>query len=223
MTREELRSSALLDLTHTMAEPLFERFEFPWEVLPEIGAFVKALGETLPPDEYVKYGDDIWVHRSVTLPPTVSMTGPLVICEGAEVRQCAFFRGKVLVGKGAVCGNSCEFKNVILFDKVQTPHYNYVGDSVLGFASHMGAGSITSNVKSDKKNVVVHADEEIPTGMKKFGAILGDHVEIGCGSVLNPGSVIGPNTNVYPLTSVRGAIPADSILKREGVIVSKVF
>jgi NDP-sugar pyrophosphorylase family protein len=222
MNREELMISELYDLQYTMAAPLFGKFRFPWEVLPEIGNFIMELGSTLPADEYQKIGDSIWIHKSVSIPPTASLTGPLIICEGAEVRQCAFFRGKVLVGKNAVTGNSCEFKNCILFDRVQTPHYNYVGDSVLGYRSHMGAASLTSNVKSDKKPVVVHTGEEdIETGFKKFGAMIGDEVEVGCGSVLNPGTVIGKHTNIYPLSSVRGCVPAFSIWKREGEIVLK--
>lgn len=223
MTKDDITIGALLDLSHTAAAPLFQKFTFPWEVLPEIGAYIRALGETLSADEYNRIGDNIWIHRSVKIPPTASLTGPLIICEGAEVRQCAFFRGNVLVGKNAVTGNSCEFKNSILFDNVQTPHYNYVGDSILGYRSHMGAASLTSNVKSDKKLVVVHAgSEDIETGLKKFGAILGNEVEVGCGSVLNPGTVIGSHTNIYPLSSVRGCIPSFSIYKRDGIIAEKV-
>jgi len=223
MTRDEITIGALLDLSHTMAEPLFRKFAYPWEVLPEIGAYILELGKTLSEYDYNRIGDNIWIHKSVKIPPTVSLAGPLIICEGAEVRQCAFFRGNVLVGRKAVTGNSCEFKNSILFDNVQTPHYNYVGDSVLGFKSHMGAASLTSNVKSDKKPVVVHAgSEDIETGLKKFGAILGNEVEVGCGSVLNPGTVIGSHSNIYPLSSVRGCVPSFSIYKTDGVIVEKV-
>jgi len=223
MNREEITIRALLDLSHTMADTLFEKFTYPWEVLPEIGKFLEETGKKLPEEEYQKIGDNIWIHKSVVIPPTVSMKGPLIICEGAEVRQCAFFRGNVLIGKNAVAGNSCEFKNSILFDNVQTPHYNYIGDSVLGFKSHMGAASLTSNVKSDKKLVVVHLGEDnIETGLKKFGAILGNEVEVGCGSVLNPGSVIGSHTNIYPLSSVRGCVPSGSIYKQDGTVVKKV-
>jgi len=222
MTRNEITVKALLDLSHTMASALFERFIYPWEALPEIGIFILSAGAQLSLDDFRLEGENIWIHKSVQIPPTVSMKGPLIICEGAEVRQCAFFRGNVLIGKNAVAGNSCEFKNSILFDAVQTPHYNYVGDSVLGYKSHMGAASLTSNVKSDKKNVIVHLDEEdLPTGMKKFGAIIGNEVEVGCGSVLNPGTVIGSGTNIYPLSSVRGCVPADSIYKQNGSIVLK--
>ena len=180
------------------------------------------LGQTLPESEYEKFGDCIWVHRSVKIAKTVSLKGPLIVCEGAELRQCAFVRGNVLIGRNSVAGNSCEFKNSILFDHVETPHYNYIGDSVLGYRSHMGAGAITSNIKSDRKNIVIHCgNEEIETGLRKIGGILGDGVEVGCGSVLNPGVVIGKNTTVYPLSSVRGVLPANTIYKREGELVRK--
>ena len=206
--------SNLLDLNETIASELFEGKTYPWEVLPEIGEFIMKLGPTLSPFEYECREDNIWIARSATVAPTAYIHGPAIIGKEAEVRHCAFIRGNAIVGEGAVVGNSTELKNVILFNKVQVPHYNYVGDSVLGYRSHMGAGSITSNVKSDKKLVVVHTpEEEIETGMKKFGAMLGDFVEVGCGSILNPGAVIGAHTNIYPLSSVRGFVPAESIYK----------
>lgn len=213
----------LLDLEHSLAKPLFLKYEYPWEVLPHIGDFIKELGPTLSPQEYDQMAEDIWIAKTARVAPTASITGPCIIGPETEVRHCAFIRGKALVGAKAVVGNSVELKNVILFDNVQTPHYNYVGDSILGYKSHMGAGSITSNVKSDKTLVVVKSDhEQIATGLKKFGAILGDNVEVGCNSVLNPGSVIGRNTNIYPLSSVRGQISADSIFKGPGNIAKKV-
>ena len=214
--------SELYDLTQTIAAKIFEGKTYPWEVLPLIKDFILELGETLDPAEYEKRGENIWIAKDASIAPTASINGPCIIGKGAEIRQCAFIRGNAIVGEGAVVGNSTELKNVILFNKVQVPHYNYVGDSVLGYKAHMGAGSITSNVKSDKKLVVVKsADEQIETGLKKFGSMLGDRVEVGCGSILNPGSVIGHDTNIYPLSSVRGVIDPDSIYKREGVIVRK--
>ena len=215
--------SNLLDLNETIAAELFEGKTYPWEVLPEIGEFIMKLGPTLSPSEYECREGNIWIARSATVAPTAYIHGPAIIGKEAEVRHCAFIRGNAIVGEGAVVGNSTELKNVILFNKVQVPHYNYVGDSVLGYRSHMGAGSITSNVKSDKKLVVVHTpEEEIETGMKKFGAMLGDFVEVGCGSILNPGAVIGAHTNIYPLSSVRGFVPAESIYKKQGEIAEKV-
>lgn len=223
MKQEEMKISELYDLTQTMAAELMEAYTYPWEVLAHIGDFVKKLGASLSPDEYEKRGEDVWIHKTAKVAPTASITGPAIIGAGAELRHCAFLRGKIIVGEGAVVGNSTELKNVILFNKVQVPHYNYVGDSVLGYKSHMGAGSITSNVKSDKKLVVVKSPEgNIETGMKKFGAMLGDEVEVGCGSVLNPGTVVGKNTNIYPLSSVRGVVPAGSIYKKQGEIVEKI-
>ena len=219
---KEITIQELYDLRETIAAELFEGKIFPWEVLPEIGAFLVKLGNTLPEEEYEKKGENIWIARDAKVAPTASITGPCIIGKGAEVRHCAFIRGNALVGEGAVVGNSTELKNVILFNKVQVPHYNYVGDSVLGYRGHMGAGSITSNVKSDKKLVVVKGDgEELETGLKKFGAMLGDEVEVGCGSVLNPGTVVGPHSNIYPLSSVRGVVPADSIFKNSKEIVKK--
>ncbi len=219
---KELKITELYDLTHTLAAPLLEKAEYPWEVLPEIGKFIVETGEKLPEDEYEKRGENVWIAKDAKIAPTAYINGPAIIGKGTEVRHCAFIRGNALVGDGAVVGNSTELKNVILFDKVQVPHYNYVGDSILGFKAHMGAGSITSNVKSDKKLVVVKAgDLKIETGLKKFGGMLGDCVEVGCGTVINPGSVVGKNTNIYPLSMVRGYVPADSIYKNQGEVVAK--
>ena len=190
--------------------------------MPKIHDFILELGKSLPADKFEKRGEDIWIAKSATVAPTACLNGPLIVDEDAEIRHCAFVRGNAIVGKGAVVGNSTELKNVVLFNKVQVPHYNYVGDSVLGFKSHMGAGSITSNVKSDKTLVVVKSvDEKIETGLKKMGAMLADHVEVGCNSVLNPGTVIGRNSNIYPTSCVRGCIPANSIYKNEKEIVEK--
>lgn len=212
----------LLNLDETIAAELFEGKTYPWEVLPEIGAFVEKLGKTLSPDEYDQVEENVWIAKSASVEKSAKIIGPAIIGKDAEVRQCAFIRGKVIVGEGAVVGNSTELKNAVLFNKVQVPHYNYVGDSVLGYRSHMGAGSICSNVKSDKKLVVVKdGSERMETGVKKFGAMLGDFVEVGCGSVLNPGTVIGRNTNIYPLSPVRGCVPANSIYKNREEIVIK--
>ena len=212
----------LFDLTHTMARPLLEPLCYPWEALPGIGDFIVRLGKSLPADEYEKRGENVWVAKSARVFDSAYLHGPCIIGPDTEVRQCAFVRGNALVGAGCVVGNSTELKNVILFDSVQVPHYNYVGDSILGFKSHMGAGSITSNIKSDRTLVTVNTGaEKIATGLKKMGAMLGDHVEVGCNSVLNPGSVIGQNTNVYPLSMVRGFVPAGSIYKRLGEIAAK--
>ena len=212
----------MYNLNETIAKDIFEGVTYPWEVLPKISNFILELGATLSEDEYEKRGENVWVAKSAKVAPTAFINGPAIIGKDAEVRHCAFIRGNAIVGEGAVVGNSTELKNVILFNKVQVPHYNYVGDSVLGYKSHMGAGSITSNVKSDKKLVVVKAGEEkIETGMKKFGAMLGDEVEVGCGSVLNPGTVVGNHSNIYPLSSVRGFVPANSIYKKQGEVVTK--
>lgn len=212
----------LLDLTKTIAAPLFEGKKYPWEVLDGIKEFILALGETLPADEFDHPEEGVWIAKDAKVFASAYLGSPCIIDHGAEVRQCAFIRGSALVGKNCVVGNSTELKNVILFDNVQVPHYNYVGDSVLGYKSHMGAGSITSNVKSDKTLVVVKDPEgAIETGRKKFGAILGDNVEVGCNSVLNPGTVIGRCSNVYPTSCVRGVIPANSIYKDKDNIVSK--
>ncbi len=207
---------------NTIAAPLFEGKTYPWEILPHIGDFILEIGPTLPKDEFDNPKEGVWIAKDAKVFESAYITAPCIIDHEAEVRHCAFIRGNAIVGKGAVVGNSTELKNVILFDKVQTPHYNYVGDSILGFKSHMGAGSITSNVKSDKLHVRVKYDgEEIDTERKKVGAMLGDCVEIGCGSILNPGSIIGPNTNVYPLSSVRGVVPPNSIYKNAGEIAEK--
>jgi NDP-sugar pyrophosphorylase family protein len=212
----------LLDLTHTRAAELFEGKRYPWEALSDIKDFILKLGPTLPADEFDNPSEGVWIAKDAKVFPSAYIGAPAIIDHGAEVRHCAFIRGSALVGKNCVVGNSVELKNVILFDNVQTPHYNYVGDSILGYKSHMGAGSITSNVKSDKTLVCVKTGEGIiETGRKKFGAILGDCVEVGCNSVLNPGSVIGRNTNIYPLSRVRGEVPANSIYKDEGDIVPK--
>lgn len=219
---ENITIENLYDLKETIAADLFTEAEYPWEVLPRIHDFILELGKRLPEEIYEKRGEDIWVAKNAKVAPTACLNGPLIIDEEAEVRHCAFVRGNAIVGKGAVVGNSTELKNVVLFNKVQVPHYNYVGDSVLGFKSHMGAGSITSNVKSDKTLVVVkNGEEKVETGLKKMGAMLGDHVEVGCNSVLNPGTVIGRNSNVYPTSCVRGVIPAGHIFKRPGDVVKK--
>lgn len=203
---------------------MLRQAEYPWEVLGKIHDFIIELGNTLPDDRYEKRGENIWIARTAKVAPTACLNGPLIVDEEAEIRHCAFVRGNAIVGKGAVVGNSTELKNVILFNRVQVPHYNYVGDSILGFKSHMGAGSITSNVKSDKTLVVLKSTEgeELATGLKKMGAMLGDFVEVGCNSVLNPGTIIGRNSNVYPLSSVRGFLPEGSIYKRQGEIVTKI-
>ena len=220
---EECKIKNLYNLEETIAKELLEKSTYPWEVLPDIGAYILELGETLDKDEYEKVGENVWIAKTAKVAPTAYINGPAIIGKEAEVRHCAFIRGNAIVGEGAVVGNSTELKNVILFNKVQVPHYNYVGDSILGYKAHMGAGSITSNVKSDKKLVVVKGKEEqIETGLKKFGAMLGDNVEVGCNSVLNPGTVIGRNTNIYPLSSVRGVIKKNSIYKNKNEIVEKV-
>lgn len=216
------RIQDLFDLDKTQATDLLSEYEYPWEVLPHIGEYIIKLGNSLSEDEYDNPSENVWIAKSAKVYASASITGPCIIGPDTEVRHCAFIRGNALVGAGAVVGNSTELKNVILFDKVQVPHYNYVGDSILGYKSHMGAGSITSNVKSDKTLIdVKNGDEVFHTGLKKMGAILGDNVEIGCGSVLNPGSVIGANTNVYPLSSVRGCIPSGCIYKRLGEVALK--
>ena len=217
---ENAKISNLYDLDETIAKEYLEQFKYPWEALKGISEFIKKLGPTLDPEKFEKRGEDIWVAKSAKVAPTACLNGPLIIDEDAEIRHCAFVRGSAIVGKGSVVGNSTELKNDIIFNSVQVPHYNYVGDSILGYKSHMGAGSITSNVKSDKKLVVVKTPEgNIETGMKKFGAMLGDHVEVGCGTILNPGSVVGPHTNIYPLSSVRGFVPGGSIYKCAGEVV----
>lgn len=219
---ETCKIANLYNLNETIAKDLFEGATYPWEVLPKIGAFILELGASLSEEEYEKVGENVWIAKSAKVYPTAYINGPAIIGKEAEVRHCAFIRGNAIVGEGAVVGNSTELKNVILFNKVQVPHYNYVGDSILGYKAHMGAGSITSNVKSDKKLVVVKEGEErMETGLKKFGAMLGDEVEVGCGSVLNPGTVVGPHSNIYPLSSVREVVPANSIYKKRGEVAEK--
>lgn len=219
---EKMTVAKMYNLNETIAKDIFEGATYPWEVLPKISDFIVKLGETLPADEYDQVGENVWIAKSAKVFESAYIHGPAIIGKDAEVRHCAFIRGNAIVGEGAVVGNSTELKNVILFNKVQVPHYNYVGDSVLGYKAHMGAGSITSNVKSDKKLVVVKSPEgQIETGIKKFGAMLGDEVEVGCGTVLNPGSVVGSHSNIYPLSSVRGFVPANSIYKKQGEVVEK--
>ncbi len=218
----ELTVNELFTLEETIAKDIFEGVTYPWEVLPKIGDFIRILGEKLSQEEYDKVGEDIWIAKSAKVMPSAYIHGPAIIGKEAEVRHCAFIRGNAIVGEGAVVGNSTELKNAILFNKVQVPHYNYVGDSILGYKAHMGAGSITSNVKSDKTLTTVKTPEgAIETGLKKFGAILGDEVEVGCGSVLNPGTVVGRHTNIYPLSMVREFVPANSIYKKRGEVAEK--
>lgn len=219
---ESITINELFDLKETMAAEIFEGCTYPWEVLSKIGSFIIELGNTLSEEEYEKRGDNIWVAKDAKVFPSAYINGPCIIGKGAEVRHCAFIRGNAIVGEGAVVGNSTELKNVILFNKVQVPHYNYVGDSILGYKAHMGAGSITSNVKSDKKLITIKGpDGNVDTGIKKIGAFLGDNVEVGCGSVLNPGTIVGRGSNVYPLSSVRGCVPANSIYKKQCEVVEK--
>ena len=213
--------SDLYDLSHTIAAEYLHQYTYPWQALKGIKDMIADLGKTLT-EAYIPVSDGVWVHKTARVAPTAFLGAPCIIGAGTEVRHCAFIRGGALVGENCVVGNSVELKNVILFDNVQTPHYNYVGDSILGYKAHMGAGSITSNVKADKTPVVIHGAQPITTGLKKVGAMLGDFVEIGCNSVLNPGTVVGRNSNVYPLSCVRGVVPADSIYKTGGVIVKKV-
>ena len=214
----------LYDLDHTMAKEYLEQFKYPWEALKGIKDMIIALGEKLDPEEYDEVSEHVWIHKTANVFPSAYLGAPCIIGPNTEVRHCAFIRGSALVGADCVVGNSCELKNVILFDHVQTPHYNYVGDSILGYYSHMGAGSVTSNVKSDKTLVVVHDrinNEHEETGLKKFGAMLGDHVEVGCNSVLNPGTVIGRNSRVYPTSCVRGLVPENSIWKDDGTLTEQ--
>lgn len=218
----ELSNQELFTFSETIAADIFEGTTYPWEVLPKIGDFILALGATLSPEEYEQTAENVWIAKSAKVAPTAFINGPAIIGKDAEIRHCAFIRGNAIVGEGAVVGNSTELKNVLLFNKVQVPHYNYVGDSILGFCSHMGAGSITSNVKSDKTLVTIStAQGKIETKLKKMGAILGDHVEVGCNSVLNPGTVVGKESNIYPLSSVRGHVPAKSIYKNKNELVAK--
>ena len=217
-----IKTMELYDMSHTLAGEYLKKFEYPWQALSGIKALILELGSELG-DDYTQVSSDVWVHKIATVAPTAYLGGPCIIGAGTEVRHCAFIRGSALVGENCVVGNSVELKNVILFDNVQVPHYNYVGDSILGYKSHMGAGSLTSNVKSDKTLVVVKdGDEKYETGLKKFGAMVGDFVEVGCNSVLNPGTVVGRGSNIYPLSCVRGVVPADSIFKSAGKIVKKV-
>ncbi|MDD6789708.1 MAG: UDP-N-acetylglucosamine pyrophosphorylase [Lachnospira sp.] len=219
---EKLKITELFDLGASAAGEYLKSYTYPWEVLADIADIILKIGATLPEEEYVRRGEDVWIHRSAHVFDSAYIAGPCIIGPRTEVRQCAFIRGKALVGADCVVGNSTELKNVILFDHVQVPHYNYVGDSILGTYSHMGAGSITSNVKSDKKLIVIKGpDGNIETGIKKIGAFLGDHVEIGCGSVLNPGTIVARGSNVYPLSSVRGYVPEGSIYKKASEIVKK--
>lgn len=222
---EPCRIEELYDLNETIAKDLFEGAAYPWEVLPKIKDFILELGKTLDPEEYThsQYGEDVWIHKSAVVFDSAYIHGPAIICRDAEIRQCAFIRGSAIVGENATVGNSTELKNVVLFNHVEVPHYNYVGDSVLGFYAHMGAGAITSNIKADRKNIVIRDGEhEYVTGLRKIGALLGDHVEVGCNTVLNPGTVVGRYTNIYPVNSVRGVIPAHSIYKAAGKIVRKI-
>lgn len=220
---EECKIKNLYNLNETIAKELLEKLVYPWEALPKISEFIIFLGKKLDSNIYELKGENIWIAKSANVMPSAYIKGPAIIGENAEIRHCVFIRGNVIIGNNAVVGNSTELKNVILFNKVQVPHYNYVGDSILGYKAHMGAGAITSNVKSDKKPVIVKNNiEKIETGLKKFGAMIGDNVEVGCGSVLNPGSVIGKNTNIYPLSSVRGVVPGNSIYKNKNEIVEKM-
>jgi len=213
----------LYNLDETIAKEIFEGVTYPWEVLPKIKEYIIELGKKLDKEEYEEISENVWVAKTAKVAPTAFIAGPAIIGKNAEVRHCAFIRGSAIVGENSVVGNSTELKNVILFNNVQVPHYNYVGDSILGYKSHMGAGSITSNVKSDKKLVVVKNEEEkIETGIKKFGAMIGDNVEVGCGSILNPGTIVGRNSNIYPLSSVRGVVAENSIYKKQGEIVDKI-
>ncbi len=219
---ESITIKQLYSLEQTIAKELLEKFTYPWEVLPHIGEYILELGQKLPQEEYEKIGEDVWIAKTAKVAPTAYIHGPAIIGKEADVRHCAFIRGKVIVGEGTVVGNSTELKNVILFNKVQVPHYNYVGDSILGYRSHMGAGSITSNVKSDKTLVTIKIEgKKIETGLKKMGAMLGDEVEVGCNTVMNPGTIIGKHSNIYPLSMVRGYVPENSIYKKQGEVVTK--
>lgn len=216
---EMFRTDKYLDVNKTLAQFLFEGIDYPWEVLPRIEAFIMQLGPMLPAEDFDKIGDNVWIAKSAKVADTASITGPCIVDENAQIRHCAFIRGNAIIGKGAVVGNSCEIKNSLLFDGVEVPHYNYVGDSVLGYKAHLGAGAITSNIKNDKKNVVIKFPlGEIETGLRKLGAVVGDNVQVGCNTVLNPGTVIGRNTRIYPLNSVRGWLDENSIYKKEGVV-----
>lgn len=220
---EQCKIKNLFNLNETIAKDLLEKFEYPWEALPHISEFIIKLGNTLPESEYRKAGENVWIHKTAKVFESAYINGPAIICANAQVRHCAFFRGSAIVGENTVVGNSTELKNVILFNNVQVPHYNYVGDSILGYKAHMGAGSITANIRSDRKNIVLRIGEEkIETGIRKIGAMLGDYVEVGCGSVLNPGSIVGKNTIIYALSLIRGVIPENSIYKNKNEIVEKL-
>ena len=220
---EMFNAKNYFDYSRTIAAPLFDGIEYPWEVLPRLESFILALGPMLPADEFEQVSDNVWISRSAVVAPTASITGPCIVDSGAQIRHCAFIRGNVIVGKGTVVGNSCEVKNSLLFDEVEAPHFNYVGDSILGYKSHLGAGAITSNIKNDKKNVEVHFQlGSIETNMRKLGAIVGDGVQVGCNCVLNPGTVIGKETRIYPLNSISGWIDEKSIYKHEGKVVEMI-
>lgn len=220
---EMFNAKNYFNYSRTIAAPLFDGIEYPWEVLPHLESFILALGPMLPADEFEQVSDNVWISRSAVVAPTASITGPCIVDSGAQIRHCAFIRGNVIVGKGTVVGNSCEVKNSLLFDEVEAPHFNYVGDSILGYKSHLGAGAITSNIKNDKKNVEVHFPlGSIETNMRKLGAIVGDGVQVGCNCVLNPGTVIGKETRIYPLNSIRGWIDEKSIYKHEGKVVEMI-
>ena len=223
MCKDELRIESLLDLSKTLAAKIFDGLAYPWEALLKISEFIMSVGPTLDKEEYDQIGDNIWVARSAKVAPTAFLSGPLIICPGAEVRHCAFIRGSAFVGQNCVIGNSTELKNCIIFEGAQVPHYNYIGDSILGYKAHLGAGAITSNLKSDRSIVTIPQDDgKINTELKKFGAIVGDNVEVGCNSVLNPGTVIGRNSTVYPLSMVRGTVPPNSIYKKQGEVAEKL-
>ncbi len=218
-----IKITDLYDLNETIAKDYLSGFEYPWEALSGISDYIKELGKTLDDEIYYRRGEDIWIARSAEIAPTAALNGPLIIDEKATVRHCAFIRGSAIIGKNSVVGNSTELKNVILFNNVEAPHYNYVGDSILGFHAHMGAGSITSNIKADRKNIIIKNEEQmIETGLRKIGAMLGDYAEIGCNAVMNPGSIIGKHSNIYPVTMIRGIVPADSIVKNTGEVIKKI-
>jgi NDP-sugar pyrophosphorylase family protein len=223
MEKSKITINDLLDLRETIAASIFDGLTYAWEAIPRITNYIKEIGKTLSEEEYSKVSDDIWISKTAVVSSTASITGPTIIDHHAEIRHCAYIRGSVIIGKSVIVGNSSELKNVILFNKVQVPHYNYVGDSILGYKAHMGAGAITSNVKSDKTNIILKIDnKDYNTGLKKFGTILGDYVEVGSNSVLNPGSIVGRNTNIYPLSMVRGFIAQDCIYKKQGDVVEKI-
>ena len=220
---KQLEITSLFDLSHTIAAALFDGKTYPWEVLKDIKGFILELGASLSADEFDHPAEDIWIAKDAKVAPSACLNGPLIVDSGAEIRHCAFVRGSAIVGKNAVVGNSCELKNCVLFDNVQVPHFNSVGDSVLGYKAHMGAGSVTSNVKSDKKNIVIHSGSGIETGLRKIGAMLGDRVEVGCNSVLNPGTIIGRDCIVYPTSCVRGVVPERHIYKRGEGCVERIM